>query len=235
MFHISETSTPDAEAKTIPPSHYFFLAEVSLRRLLNRTRHAVTGLSRGVDSVSAARITETLRHLRVDLQQWLDCRPPALQFNVPPNAWPEPVENELTKLMRERYVEVSELMHRAYLYICLHGGTRLSPGQMHEFGAEASAGLRMNVYRIRTEKPFWRHAGSWISSRVRFNHALCLLAAARGKDMGIASMAYVELPPDWFECVSLVQERLAVWSDQGGGIMEMAGLLDWIMNGKQTM
>jgi hypothetical protein len=116
------------------------------------------------------------------------------------------------------------------LYICLHGGSRLTTDQVRHFGAEATTGLRFNIYRVRTEKPFWRHGGSWIACRVRFNHALCLIAAARGKELGIASTLCLDLPPDWLECVSLAQQRLRVWSDQGGGIAEMAGLLDWLMS-----
>ncbi|OTA01522.1 Zn2Cys6 transcriptional regulator [Trichoderma parareesei] len=209
-------------------SYYYYLAEISLRRLLNRTRSAATVLSPTIDSLTAARLAETMQKLEGQLQQWLDCLPLALRFHIPPDSHPSPEEPELVKLMRERYAEVRELLCRAYLYMCLHGGMRLTRSQAETFGAQASLGLRLSVYRIQTENPFFRHPGSWGACRVRFNHALCLMAAYRGKQAGVESAAHVLVPPMWRECVDTVQERLETWADQGGGIRELAVLLDWL-------
>jgi hypothetical protein len=60
--------------------------------------------------------------------------------------------------------------------------------------------------------------------------ALCLIAAVRGKAMGIESASHIIVPPNWRECVSLVQERLDVWSDQGGGIGGLATTLEWLVS-----
>lgn len=226
---LSDCNKFDATAESTPSSHYYFLAEISLRRLLNRTRHAATQLSTNIDSPTATRIAETFYQLENQLEQWLECLPPALLFNVPLDSWPPPDEPELVKLMRERYLEVRELLFRAFLYICLHGGTRLTDDQSRIYGAKASAGLRLSVYRIQTEKPFFRHAGSWIGCRVRFNQALCLIAAVRGKQLGIAAAAYVVVPPTWRECVDMVQDRLGTWAEQGAGVPELAILLSWLV------
>lgn len=212
-----------------PASHYYFLAEISLRRLLNRARHAATMLSPCIDSYTAAQLANTMHQLEDQLQQWLECLPPTLRFNIPPDSWPPPDEPELVKLMRERYVEVRELLYRVFLYICLHGGTRLTHTQAKTYGAKASAGLRLSVYRVQTERPFFRHAGSWIACRVRFNQALCLTAAARGRELGIESAAYIVVPPTWRECVGMVRDRLETWSDQGGGVGNLAVLLNWLI------
>ncbi|EMR68568.1 putative tpa: zn 2cys6 transcription factor protein [Eutypa lata UCREL1] len=222
----------DQGAKPIEPtplSHYFFLAEVSLRRLLNRARHTASQLSPGIDSVTATHISESIHHLEDQLQQWLECLPPALQFNLPPDLLPSPHEPELVKLMRERYVEAREFLYRVFLYICLHGGDRLTHAQVIAYSAKATAGLRLSVYRIQTEKPFFRHMGSWIACRVRFNQALCLVAAARGKELGMESARYVLVPPAWRECVGAVRDRLEIWSDEGAGIPELTTLLNWLL------
>ncbi|KAL7783603.1 hypothetical protein V8C37DRAFT_397002 [Trichoderma ceciliae] len=210
-------------------SYYYYLAEISLRRLLNRARSAATMLSSTIDSFTASQLADTLQKLEGQLQQWLDCLPPALRFHLPPDLRPPPDEPELVKLMRERYAEVRELLCRAYLYMCLHGGMRLTRSQAETFGAHASMGLELSVYRIQTENPFFRHPGSWGACRVRFNHALCLIAAFRGKQAGIESAVHVIVPPMWRECVTMVQERLEIWSDQGGGVRELAILLGWLM------
>lgn len=150
-------------------------------------------------------------------------------FNIPPDSWPQLDEPQLVKLMRERYVEVRELLFRAFLYMCLHGGNRLTHEQARAYGAKASAGLRLSVYRVQAEKPFFRHSGSWIACRVRFNQALCLIAAARGQELGLQSAAYIVVPPTWRECVGMVQDRLETWKDQGAGISELAHLLSWLV------
>lgn len=222
----SNHNAPDTESA--PLSYYYFLAEISLRRLLNRARHAAARLSPDIDSRTARQFAETFKPLEYQLQQWLECLPPCLQFSLPPDSLPPADEPELVKLMRERYVEVRELLSRAFLYICLHAGSRLTPAQARTYGAKASAGLRLSVYRIKTEKPFFRHAGSWIACRVRFNQALCLLAAVRGKELRLDSAAFVNIPPNWWECVQAVKRRLETWSDQGGGTEELATLLRWL-------
>jgi hypothetical protein len=220
----------DAHPELAPSSYYYYLAEISLRRLLNRTRSAATLLSPEIDPLTSARLHENLAKSEHQLQQWLDCLPPTLRFAVPPDHLPPPGEPELVKLVRERYVEVRELLCRAYLYLCLHGGERLTPSQIEEFGRYASMGLRLCVYRIQTEYPWFRHPGSWGACRVRFNMALCLIAAVRGKAMGIESASHIMVPPNWMECVSLVQERLDVWSDQGAGIGGLANTLEWLVS-----
>lgn len=210
-------------------SYYYYLAEISLRRLLNRIRSATTILSPEIDSNTASNFAATLQNLDGQLQQWLDCLPAVLRFNVPPDTLPVPDEPELVKLMRERYVEVREHICRAYLYMCLHGGGRLTRAQAEEYGAHASAGLRLSIYRIETEVPYFRHPGSWGACRVRFNHALCLIAAYCGTQTNLESASHVVVPPTWRECVGKVQGRLESWGDQGGGIRQLGLLLHWLM------
>lgn len=234
VIQVQDESTQDipretAGLRTTASSYYYYLAEISLRRLLNRTRGAATLLSPIIDTFTAARLADTLQKLGDQLQQWLDCLPLALRFQIPPHCWPPKDEPELVKLMRERYVEVRELLCRGYLYMCLHGGIRLTQSQAEIFGAHASAGLQLSIYRIQTENPFFRHPGSWGACRVRFNHALCLIAAVRAKQAGIESAVHVIVPASWRDCVTMVRHRLDIWSDQGGGIKELGMLLDWLL------
>lgn len=133
------------------------------------------------------------------------------------------------KLSRERYVEVRELLCRAYLYLCIH--VPLDPGMAALYGVKASEALLLAVYRIQTEVPFFRHPGSWGACRVRFNHALCLIAGFRAKLTQRPSAEYVTIPPDWADCVRVVIERLKIWGQEGGGIKELSVLLEWLMHG----
>lgn len=221
----SNPSSTDLEAA----SSYYYLAEIFLRRLLNRARNAVRVLSPDIDPPTIKSLAETLTQLEGQLQQWVDCLPHTLRFNMPLESAPGPKEGELMKLSRERYVEVRELLCRAYLYLCIH--VPLDPGMAALYGVKASEALHLAVYRIQTEVPFFRHPGSWGACRVRFNHALCLIAGFRAKLTQRPSAEYVTIPPDWADCVRVVIERLKIWGQEGGGIKELSVLLEWLMHG----
>ncbi|KAJ5286052.1 Glycoside hydrolase superfamily [Penicillium chrysogenum] len=221
----SNPSSTDLEAA----SSYYYLAEIFLRRLLNRARNAVRVLSPDIDPPTINTLAETLTQLEGQLQQWVDCLPHTLRFNMPLESAPGPKEGELMKLSRERYVEVRELLCRAYLYLCIH--VPLDPGMAALYGVKASEALLLAVYRIQTEVPFFRHPGSWGACRVRFNHALCLIAGFRAKLTQRPSAEYVTIPPDWADCVRVVIERLKIWGQEGGGIKELSVLLEWLMHG----
>jgi hypothetical protein len=221
----SSPSSTDLEAA----SSYYYLAEIFLRRLLNRVRNAVRVLSPDIDLPTIKVLAETLTQLEGQLQQWVDCLPHTLRFNMPLESAPGPKEGELMKLSRERYVEVRELLCRAYLYLCIH--VPLDPAMAALYGAKASEALLLAVYRIQTEVPFFRHPGSWGACRVRFNHALCLIAGFRAKLTQRPSAEYVSIPPDWADCVRVVIERLKIWGEEGGGIKELSVLLEWLMHG----
>ncbi|KAJ5517300.1 hypothetical protein N7527_008860 [Penicillium freii] len=221
----SNPSSTDLEAA----SSYYYLAQIFLRRLLNRVRNAVRVLSPDIDTPTINTLAETLTQLEDQLQQWVDCLPHTLRFNMPLESAPGPKEGELMKLSRERYVEVRELLCRAYLYLCIH--VPLDPGMAALYGVKASEALLLAVYRIQTEVPFFRHPGSWGACRVRFNHALCLIAGFRAKLTQRPSAEYVTIPPDWADCVRVVIERLKIWGQEGGGIKELSVLLEWLMHG----
>ncbi|KAL4810909.1 glycosyl hydrolase family 3 N terminal domain-containing protein [Aspergillus unguis] len=217
-------------APTLDPTpYYYYLAEISMRRLLNRVRNTVRVLSPSLDVATIKHVTGTLSHLESQLHQWVICLPPALRFNMPLESRPPPKEPELVKLVRERYVEVRELLCRAYLYLCIH--TSLDRELAALYGTKATESLLLAVYRIQNEVPFFRHPGSWGACRVRFNHALCLIAAFRAKIDEIPSAEYVSLPVSWAGCVRVVIDRLKVWGQEGGGIKELSIILDWLMQG----
>ncbi|KAJ5566911.1 Glycoside hydrolase superfamily [Penicillium sp. DV-2018c] len=224
----STPSSTDLEAS----SSYYYLAEIFLRRLLNRARNAVRVLSPDIDMPTIKVLAETLTQLEGQLQQWVDCLPSTLRFNMPLES-PPGKEGELMKLSRERYVEVRELLCRAYLYLCIH--VPLDKGMAAAYGVKASEALELAVYRIQTEVPFFRHPGSWGACRVRFNHALCLIAGYRTKLAQRPSAEHVSIPPNWADCVRVVIERLKIWGEEGGGIEELSVLLEWLMHGSTEL
>ncbi|KAL7785440.1 hypothetical protein V8C43DRAFT_317729 [Trichoderma afarasin] len=208
-------------------SSYYCLADISLRRLMNRIRNAIRILSPDVDTPVIEHLTFTLSKLEGQLQQWIDCLPASLKFSLPLTSQPPADEHELVRLVRERYVEARELLCRPFLYLCIH--VPLEHRLIQPYGKRASEALQLAVYRIQTENPFFRHPGSWGSCRIRFNHALCLIAAIRAKARGVEAAAHITIPPTSVDSIHVVIERLQVWSEEGAGTGELSLLLEWLM------
>ncbi len=162
------------------------------------------------------------------LQRWVECLPVALQFAMPLRLEPPSEEPELVQLLRERYTQAYELLRRPYLYLCLHA--HLDPELLEISTQRANDCLQLAVYRLRTERPFYRHPGSWGSCRIRFNHALCLVAAAKAKSTCWESARYVELPPTWEGSVRMAIDRLRTWQEEGAGLPELSILLEWSLH-----
>lgn len=195
---------------------------------MNRIRNAVRVLSPSIDSMAVGRLASELSEMEEQLQHWLECLPPTLQFSPPLVSHPPANEVELVRLVRERYVEARELLCRAHLYLCIH--VPLDSRMVESYGEKASEALRLAVYRIETENPFFRHPGSWGSCRIRFNHALCLIGAARAKAEDINAAAHIAMPENWVEAVEAVVERLKLWGEEGAGIRELSLTLEWLMS-----
>ncbi|KAL6822573.1 hypothetical protein J3E69DRAFT_337485 [Trichoderma sp. SZMC 28015] len=208
-------------------SSYYCLADISLRRLMNRIRNAIRILSPDVETPVIEHLTFTLSKLEGQLQQWIDCLTASLKFSLPLTSQPPADEHELVRLVRERYVEARELLCRPFLYLCIH--VPLEHRLIQPYGKRASEALQLAVYRIQTENPFFRHPGSWGSCRIRFNHALCLIAAIRAKARGVEAAAHINIPPTSVDSIHAVIERLQVWSEEGAGTGELSLLLEWLM------
>jgi hypothetical protein len=79
---------PSIPLETEAASSYYYLAEISLRRLMNRVRNAIKILSENIDTSAIEQLAYTLFNLEEQLQQWTDCLPPAIQFSPPVESQP---------------------------------------------------------------------------------------------------------------------------------------------------
>ncbi|KIW55079.1 hypothetical protein PV05_07391 [Exophiala xenobiotica] len=111
-----ETGDPDPTTA----SSFYYLAEISLRRLLNRIRNSLGSLNPRMSTPDIQKFSQALAKHEHQLQRWVECLPVALQFAMPLRLEPPSEEPELVQLLRERYTQAYELLRRPYLYLCLH-------------------------------------------------------------------------------------------------------------------
>lgn len=211
-----------------PASTYSYLAEILLRRLLNRIRNSLGSLYQTSSTGDIRSLTDELTKHEDSIQQWYECLRSSLRFALPHELEHPGQEDELVQLIRERYMQALELLRRPYLYLCSH--TQLDDEMRELCTSRANECLRLAAYGLQTEKPFCRHPGSWGSCRMRFNHALCLIAASKAKATGRESARDLELPPSWEGLVRLAIDRLKVWQEEGAGIAELSILLEWLLH-----
>ncbi|ETN43892.1 uncharacterized protein HMPREF1541_11023 [Cyphellophora europaea CBS 101466] len=104
-------------------SSLYFLACISMRRLLNRVHHLLFAKDGGV-SISDPRLPSMVSELDEQLTMWRDLLPPAFRFTVDT----QPVESQHGAFLRQRYLTCKALIYRPYLMSALsRGGSRSAP------------------------------------------------------------------------------------------------------------
>lgn len=87
---------------------WYFLAEVALRRLLNRVSQLIYSTN---SPVSTATLAPLVAELDFQLHQWYEGLPPALQFPFTRNVLPDPVQS----VLRLRFFACQTLIYRPYI------------------------------------------------------------------------------------------------------------------------
>lgn len=95
-------------------SSLYFLACISMRRLLNRVHHILFAKGGGV-SISDPRLPSMVSELHDQLNMWRDLLPPAFRFTVDT----QPVESQYGAFLRQRYLTCQALIYRPYLMSAL--------------------------------------------------------------------------------------------------------------------
>lgn len=99
-------SDPDAREK----SSLYFLACISMRRLLNRVHHLLYAKDTGA-TFDDARFPSIVAELSHQLDEWKDLLPPEFQFTVDT----QPTRGPLGGFLRQRYLTCRSVIFRPYL------------------------------------------------------------------------------------------------------------------------
>jgi hypothetical protein len=104
-------------------SSLYFLACISMRRLLNRVHHLLFAKGDGV-SIRDPRLPSMVNELDEQLNMWYDLLPPIFRFNIDT----QPVESQHGAFLRQRYLTCKALIYRPYLMSALaKGASRSAP------------------------------------------------------------------------------------------------------------
>lgn len=201
-------------------SWLYYLAEISLRSIMNRV---LTDLySDGEDSwkTAANRLARREEVYVEELEQWHAALPPQLIFANPLVAQgqgqsiPAP-DNELSFLLQTRFAGVSEWIYRPSLYIVLH-----SPrGTVHgsHILATASKAVEASATVVRLVSTHHRHGGIWGLLRRSFGASLVLMMVAMHShgESQFGLMSETQPPSDWVQLVELCMMTIRRWASPG--------------------
>ncbi|KAF5543892.1 heterokaryon incompatibility protein [Fusarium mexicanum] len=167
-------------------SWFYYLAEISYRRMMNR---AMAVMARSREQGWSDNISEAMEHCKEFNEQidlWYSHIPPQID---PKNA--VHANNELAQFLKNRELSCREWIHRPFLFYVLHK----SPEDEHYGRAIplAQRCLELCVEHLFRTYGHNRHHGTWYIARSCVTKALILLAAAKS--------GRISLPSGWKEAL----------------------------------
>lgn len=199
---------------------YFYLAEISLRRLSSRICAEIISLSRvhlGSDFLASAALA--VPTWETEAQQWVDSLPAPLSFNT------APYEDDVCRfVLRGHLINLYELIYWPFVCAVLGIGGAASSLE-HEFHGGlppafvtqmARKGLKTHMQRIEVNEPGFRHRhhGTWPMARTCTRSALVLVASAAILHDRDNDSVIMEPPFGWQQRVSSVMALLAHWETE---------------------
>ncbi|KAK1706574.1 hypothetical protein BDP67DRAFT_547967 [Colletotrichum lupini] len=209
----------EVEAATDPrlarerTSWYFYLAEISLRRLASRISAEMVGLQKEYPTRQAylAAMAAAVPQYEGQAQEWISSLPSSLSFAEPPE------EDDVCRfVLRGHAVNLYEVMYWPFTTAFLD-----ALGANPEFAGEvltpsvellAQKGLENHAYRLAINRLGYRHRhhGTLPMMRSCSRSALVLVAAALLTQSSGTEGGH-SLPNDWYGAVGEVLDLLAFW------------------------
>ncbi|KAH6892564.1 vegetative cell wall protein gp1 [Thelonectria olida] len=207
-------NAPDIMNQDEERSWFYYLAEISFRRMMNRAFAVLGGKG---EAGWIQDIQENLQHCRSfneQLDVWCSHIPP--QINLGQS---ERVNNELAYLVHGRAISCREWIHRPFLYYVIH--QPLDDPFISQAMPLAEKCLELCVECQFRVQRFHRHHGSWYIARTSVTRALLLLAAARSKK--------IKLPDRWREALESATKTVEYWAAEAPDLKRAAEVLNHLM------
>ncbi|KAL7267677.1 hypothetical protein RUND412_009724 [Rhizina undulata] len=184
-------------------SWYYYLAEIALRRLLNRVQN--TWCHR--PQIPHSEMLEVASDFEDQLDQWYHSLPEALKF--PLNGIL--LDDELLQHLRSRYLRIQEMVYSPFIKAVIHDHAAAAKERMREC---AERGLQvLLLVTMNGSSTAHRHHGTWYACRGHSAASLILLAVAL-RNRGVEGPGVVRLPDGWLVGVERTEKLLDVWAGE---------------------
>ncbi|KAH8881162.1 hypothetical protein GQ53DRAFT_754622 [Thozetella sp. PMI_491] len=200
-------------------SWLLYLAEISLRKIMNRILEHVYSMGEQYWATNIGRVLFQHQVLYDELCMWRSHLPEQLQF--PDHDMPA---NELAFLLQTRYLCSLQWIYMPFLYYISIRATD-SDLYLPKVAPLAQACVDSSANLIPIIARHHRHGGVWGLLRKSFSCAITLVVARKVEMLGLLT-----LPANWEELVQLSTETIQKWGAEAtvGGLMQMVDTLAFV-------
>ncbi|KAL0932214.1 C6 transcription factor [Colletotrichum truncatum] len=212
-------------------SWYYYIAEISARRLMNRIVHAQKRTPPHPTEHGIDRMLEVFEVFDAQLTDWYESLPPPISFQIP-NGDVSPLADDICQMLRGRYLVMRELLCRPFVQLAstISIGITVSEHMVTRVAEIASRGLQYCLLRIQAVSSTPHH-GLWLQLRGFVTCSLILTAAERAQTVPSLNMpSRMVYPQNWKRSILAQKEILSnCWEYEEGGISDCARVLDWAL------
>ncbi|KAL7791861.1 hypothetical protein V8C37DRAFT_410244 [Trichoderma ceciliae] len=207
---------PPANPEKDDRAWFFYLAEISLRRLNTRARNDIGQIlssSEAEDGNTESRLIEVVTSYDQQAEAWLTSLPETISLITDPH------EDDILKfILRCHLVDFNELIFWSFVNSAVNSKRSLT----EDMSLHARRGLATCGDRIRTAGLgcWYRHHGTWMLLQSCVRSSMVLLAAAYSEH------AQVLLPDNWIHAVETCICMLKDWKDEDAGISDQLIVLE---------
>ncbi|KAH7176383.1 glycosyl hydrolase family 3 N terminal domain-containing protein [Dactylonectria macrodidyma] len=210
---------------------YYYLAEIAARHLFNRL---VTLHSWPVDKPTSDQVQRMIAQADIfeaQLHDWYISLPPIFQFDIPDGYTSQPHPDDLTQILRSRYLCLRELVARPFVKLTVDTPLDIDPRLRARVISLASLSLQYCMLKLSQVAPH-RHQGTWFGLRNVASSSLILgavnIAHQRTWLTGAQELA---LPQGWRERVAQAVETIGpYWDEPSGGAPEMKRIVQSVLH-----
>jgi len=198
-------------------SWYFYLSEISLRRLEHRVRDEISIALGANESLRMGELDQTTRAVEHLAMEWTQSLPSAMSLQT------AQAEDDVLKfILRGHLLDLWEVVYWPWLKFFINNQIRTPEVESYVVKA-----FQVAIDRIRINKPGFHHHhhGTWLMLQSCTRSALILLAAAYIPE------AAVLVPCGWRDAVLETTELLRFWQHGAGDTADRLQILEELRAG----
>ena len=216
----------DRESGYTERAWYYYLAEIAIRHLFNHLLRTHFWMTDEHSDTDIRRMVAQADVMDGQIRDWYATLPSIVHFDIPSGATPRPHPDDLTQILRNRYVACRELTYRPFVRLCVDRRLDMDPQLGSRVMELANQGLQCCVFKLSQVLPHL-HQGTWFGLRNVVTSSLILIAAHKAQNNPNLPLARgLILPESWRKISSRAFGILSpYWDVSGSGGSEMRRVL----------
>lgn len=196
---------PDDDISEGDATWFFYLADISLRRLEMNIRETISTFFLRNSAAIYEELGDATTALEQQIQEWTASIPGVLSLRTPPED-----DDILKSILRGRLIDCYDVLYWHFLEAAVAHGL-----QSPTIDTYARKALDCCVMRLNEESPGFRirHHGTWLMVRACTRSALMVLAALQAERVDL-------LPARWHDVITTAIYVLGCWKDESGDIAD---------------